>query len=297
MIGPDDERARSAEGPAFADAVTFSFADREADVYGLARVGISHADGGERSGSALAILFTGGEPVAATATGGVALAPGADFAALEAATVATTVEEPLERWTVRFADPAQGHGFALTFEAASAPAAMGGDEPVAQTGGLRGYEQLCRVHGTASVAGQERPVRCLGQRGHTWGAPDWTRLSEARTVAAWFGEDLGIAMSAVRPERAAGHDEDATWAALISGEPLRVAEPRLSTTYDAAGRQRRAGLELWMSDDEAYPQRISGEVHCGSTLDLGQLRLECAFFTWTMDGRAGVGRYDVLRRA
>ena len=30
--------------------------------------------------------------------------------------------------------------------------------------------------------------------------------------------------------------------------------------------------------------------------NLGRLRLDCAFFTWRMEGRSGVGRYDVLRR-
>ncbi len=57
-------------------------------------------------------------------------------------------------------------------------------------------------------------------------------------------------------------------------------------------------MELWESDDErTYPHRAAGEAVCGTTLDLGRLRLECAFFHWRMDGRRGVGRYDVLRRA
>jgi hypothetical protein len=76
-----------------------------------------------------------------------------------------------------------------------------------------------------------------------------------------------------------------------------VAEPRLSTTYDSGGRQRRAGLELWMSEDDELPRRMAGEVACGTSLELGRLRLECAFFRWTMEGRAGAGRYDILRRA
>ena len=36
---------------------------------------------------------------------------------------------------------------------------------------------------------------------------------------------------------------------------------------------------------------------CGSTLELGALRLDCAFFAWHLEGREGVGRYDVLRPA
>jgi hypothetical protein len=38
-------------------------------------------------------------------------------------------------------------------------------------------------------------------------------------------------------------------------------------------------------------------VVCGSTLDLGALRLDTAFFRFRMEGREGAGRYDVLRRA
>jgi hypothetical protein len=73
-------------------------------------------------------------------------------------------------------------------------------------------------------------------------------------------------------------------------------EPLLSTTYDADGRQRHAGLEVWPEGDDAVPHRAAGEVLCGTTLDLGRQRLDCAFFEWKMEGRSGVGRYDVLRR-
>jgi len=38
------------------------------------------------------------------------------------------------------------------------------------------------------------------------------------------------------------------------------------------------------------------DVLCGTTLDLGRMRLDTAFLTWRMDGRTGVGRYDILRR-
>jgi len=82
------------------------------------------------------------------------------------------------------------------------------------------------------------------------------------------------------------------------GEPVAVGQPLLSTTYDRQGRQRHAGLELWVGEDEqAWPRRAAGEVVAATTMDLGALRLDCAFFAWRMEGRSGVGRYDVLRRA
>ena len=52
-----------------------------------------------------------------------------------------------------------------------------------------------------------------------------------------------------------------------------------------------------MGGEDDYARRAAGEVVCGTTLDLGRLRLQCAFFRWRMEGRTGVGRYDVLTRA
>jgi hypothetical protein len=68
-----------------------------------------------------------------------------------------------------------------------------------------------------------------------------------------------------------------------------------SCTTQPTQRQRRAGLELWV-DEESHARRAAGEVVCGTSLDLGRLRLDCAFLRWHMEGREGVGRYDILRR-
>jgi hypothetical protein len=289
------ERARRPTGPAFADAVTFSFGDSAAGLYGLARLGLAGADGG-REASALAVLFSGREPVAALARGGLAVAPDACFEHLRLPGLEATVDEPLRQWTVRFGD--DPHGFDLTFEAAGPPAEVEPSEPAARAGGMTGYTQLCHVRGTARAGGRTHEVRGLGQRAHDWGEPDWERIGSTRTLSAWLEDGTGLALFAVRPAGAAGHDHEAAWAALLGAAgSLRVDAARLSTTYDDAGRQRRAGLELWVGEEDAYPRRATGEVVCGSTLDLGQLRLDCAFLRWRMDGRAGIGRYDVLRRA
>jgi hypothetical protein len=202
--------------------------------------------------------------------------------------LATTEEEPQRRWTLRVgADE-------LAFEAIGPPADIEPSEPAARAGGMAGYEQLCRVHGT--VRGRE--LRCLGQRGHTWGEPDWDRIDSTRSLAAWLDDGSGVVLNAIRPAGTPGHEPEATWAALLGAAgSLRVDEPRLSTTYDEAGHQRRAALELWVGEDDAYPRRATGEVVCGSTVELGELRLDCAFLRWRMDGRCGAGRYDVLRHA
>jgi len=281
MSDAERERARSQPGAGFTDAVMFSFGDRTSGVYGLARLGISGAQG-----SALAVLFDGREPVGLLAEGGVTLSEGAGWDALAVGALDTTTEVPLKSWKVAVA-PKDGEGFELSFEAVSPPADFEG-------GGMEGYEQLCRVTGTAAG----RPVDCLGQRGHSWGDPDWTEIDRTRSVAAWLEDGSALALGSVRPAGAADHAAEDVWATLLNAQGvLPVDEPRLSTTYDGDGHQRRAGVELWMDDDEGFAHRGSGHVLCGSSLELGSLRLDCSFFAWRLDGREGVGRYDVLRRA
>jgi hypothetical protein len=290
VIDVSHEGVRPVEGEAFAEAVTYSFADVGAGLFGITRFGLS---GGR--GSLLAVLFAGSEPVAAVAEGDLEVPEGADWADLSLDGAATAIDAPLERWRVRW--DAGETGVDLVFEATSAPAALTGD--VARAGGMEGYEQLCHVTGTVRVRGEDVEIDGVGQRGHSWGSPDWSRLELTRSVSVWLDEDGdGVLAGAVRHAGARGHDDEALWAVLVEeGEPAPVGEPRLSTTYDGDARQRRAGLELWMSEEDGYPHRAAGEVICGSTLDLGSLRLDLAFLRWHADGREGIGRYDIVRRA
>ncbi len=261
--GPEHERPQARGGES--DAVTVAFGDPEAGVYGVARAAL-----GDDHDGGFGVLFADGAPVAVRDGG-----------------VSAEVVEPLRRWRATFEDI-----FALDVEALSAPAAV-------DVGGMRGYEQLCRVRGTVAAGGEERRIDCLGQRGHAWGRADWTKLELARTVTVWLDDATAATVSAVRPS-SVKHHADETLAAhvVLAGAPVPVADPRLSTTYDSGGRQIHAGLELWVGDgDGEYPHRAAGSVVCGTTIDLGSLRLDCAFFRWTMEGRAGVGRYDIVRRA
>ena len=292
MIGPEHEGRRPSTGGEFADAVTVSWADEARGWFGMARLGIA----GTASGSALAVLFDGREPVGALAQGGLEAPPDADWSSVDLGGLRTTVEAPLERWTIAWDGADQG--FELELEAVSAPAELATDEPVAQLGGMAGYEQLVTVRGRVRSGGRVVEIDGVGQRSHAWGVADWSRLEVVRTVSAWLGADRGgIVLSSLRPAGARGHDEEAVWAAVVEGgEPIRVEDPRLSTTYDGDGHQRRAGLELWVSDEDGYPQRAAGEVLCGSSLELGSLRLDMAFMRWHAEGIEGVGRYDVLRK-
>ncbi len=293
-IGPEHEAPRHADGAGFSDAVTVAFGDPAAELYGVARLGL--ADGGA---SGLVILFWRGEPVAVAAEGGVEVSAPSSWDEVSAAGLDTTTLEPLRSWRLQYAGDEAS--FDLELEALGAVAELASDHPVARAGGMAGYEQPLRARGTAQVGDARITVDGLGQRGHSWGAPDWKRIELARSVSAWLGDDLAVSLTAIRPASGHDHAAEALAAAIIErgedGDPrvVDVVDPRLSTTYDGDGRQRHAGLELWIGED-GFPRRAAGEVACGTSLDLGALRLDCAFFRWRMEGREGVGRYDVLRR-
>jgi hypothetical protein len=289
-VGPGDEAPRSGDDASFRDAVTFSFGDPVAKLFGLARVGLG---GGGASG--FAVVYAGDELAGASTEAQAVLDVPTGWDAVSAAGVRTTVVAPLEAWTVGY--DGDDAGFELRFEAISAPAEVDPESGVAQAGGMAGYEQLCNVTGSVRHGGRSHPVRCLGQRGHGWGTPDWSRIELARTLSAWMGADRAVTLTAVRPAKAKHHDEEAVGGFLIDGgEPVAIFDPRLSTTYDGRLRQRSAGLELWMSEEGGYARRAAGQALCGTTIDLGELRLDSAFFQWRMEGRVGTGRYDVLRR-
>lgn len=299
-VTADLEQPRElAEGQS--DAVTVAFSDAEADVCGLARVGRSRSDG-QVLASGLALLFAGGKPVAAAALGGEPA--GGSWEETRAAGVRTEVVKPLESWRIAFQSEDSRHGFDLELRALSAPAETDPGSKAAKVGGMAGYDQLVAVRGEVTVDGRKRRFEGRGTRGRSWGAPDWDRLSLARTISGWLEGDTGLTITAVRPAKAKSHADEAIHAVLLEGAdgdgskavPVPVAEPRISTIYDAEGRQRSVGLELFRSKDSEWAERAAAEVACGTTLDLGRLRLDCAFVRWHMEGRTGVGRYDILRR-
>lgn len=277
MSKVDLEAPRELRKPGDTDAVTFTWADVDAGLYGLARVATGMGTGGEVSSSALAIGFLGREPLGASVTS-------------PAEGVQAVTDEPLTRWTVRGAGELD---FELTFAALTGPVTYSGRQALVKAGGMEGYEQLCRVTGTM----EGRTVDGLGQRGRAWGNPDWDKITLTRSIGAWFDDGTGVALGLVRSTKASHHADEAAWGAHFSpDESFQVDEVRLSTTTDEEARQIRAGLELYLDKDSEYPYRGVGEVLTGSTLELGALRMDVAFFRWHVEGRTGVGRYDLIRR-
>ncbi len=121
-----------------------------------------------------------------------------------------------------------------------------------------------------------------------------------RELAVWVHERLTIDLNTVRERPHEGHDRERVRAAIVEHDPRSVQpieQARLSTTYGADGRPLRAGLELWATEDSAYPRRAAGETICAASLTTAAGRWDCAFMSWRIEGDTGLGPYSVWRPA
>ncbi len=152
--------------------------------------------------------------------------------------------------------------------------------------------RLVHVRGEAS----DRRVDCLGTLAETESAPRWDELDALRTVSVIIDERHALLALARRPRGARGHGEERVGAVLLDeGRFLEVDQARLSTVYDGDGRQRSAGLELWLHGEE-YPRRGSGVVVAGSSLQLEEVEVHAAVFRWRLEGHDGIGGYELMSR-
>ncbi|HEX8649046.1 MAG TPA: hypothetical protein VF715_19295 [Thermoleophilaceae bacterium] len=142
-----------------------------------------------------------------------------------------------------------------------------------------------------------RDVDCLGTTGETHTPPAWAELDAVRLVSAVFDSEHAVIAAARRPRGAKGHGQELVTAHLFSGgQLLAVENGRISTVYDAQGRQRSVGLELWLPGED-FPRRASGSVRAGLTLGLEGLRVDAGLVAWRMEGRDGAGAYEITVRA
>jgi hypothetical protein len=162
--------------------------------------------------------------------------------------------------------------------------------PEVELGGVTA--RVCRVSGEASG----RRVSCLGTFSVTTVTPRWDELDAIRSLSAIVDESSAVLALARRPRGIKGHGQELVRAAmLLDGEVREVEEARISTVYDGDGRQRSAGLELWLPGEE-FPRRGSGLVIAGSSLELEPVRVHAAVFRWRLDGREGIGAYELMVR-
>jgi hypothetical protein len=117
-----------------------------------------------------------------------------------------------------------------------------------------------------------------------------------RSIGIVFADGGLLAISAVRPQGAGGHEE-AVGAVLCGpdGAPVDVSETLLSTEYGPDGVQRRATLELWLDDEGGQPLRGAGTLISAAEVSHPGLTGTVAFFRWALEGREGLGHYEVVR--
>jgi hypothetical protein len=117
-----------------------------------------------------------------------------------------------------------------------------------------------------------------------------------RSIGIVFADGGLLALSAVRPAGTADHGAEEVVAVLCDPDaaPVEVSEALLSTEYGPDGVQRRATLELWI-DDDGQPLRGAGTLISSSAVHRPGLDSNVAFFRWSLEGREGLGHYEVVR--
>ncbi|MEX2448948.1 MAG: hypothetical protein WD404_09440 [Solirubrobacterales bacterium] len=118
-----------------------------------------------------------------------------------------------------------------------------------------------------------------------------------RSIGIVFSDGGLLALSAVRPERSGGHGDEVVSAVLCGpdGAPEEVAETLLSTEYGEDGVQRRVTLELWTDAEDGHPLRGAGTLISAARVQRDGLDADLAFFRWALEGREGLGHYEVVR--
>lgn len=182
-----------------------------------------------------------------------------------------------------------GDGFELEVQPVTEAAEPGADSP---RRAVDGVQQLCRVRGAVSLGGRVG-VDCVGARTAIVGA-DGVPAASVRSVAGWFGPEEAFAVLSLRTADSKGQESDRVAATLFDPEGRTpVADPRLSTTYDGAGRPTRVTLELWIGEgDTEYPRRAAGEAAgAGAELAAAGLELRVVPLRCHSRGQEGGGIY------
>lgn len=118
-----------------------------------------------------------------------------------------------------------------------------------------------------------------------------------RSIGIVFSDGGLLALTSALPAGAAEFGQEEVAAVLCDPDaaPVAFEEALLSTEYGEDGVQRRATLELWPSADEERPLRGAGSLISSIAVSRQGLESEIAFFRWSVEGREGLGHYEVAR--
>ena len=118
-----------------------------------------------------------------------------------------------------------------------------------------------------------------------------------RSIGVVFSDGGLLALTSQLPEGGRSIEDEETTAVICDpdGAPLTFEETLLSTEYGEDGVQRRATLELWPSVEEMRPLRGAGSLISSVSVRRQHLDSQIAFFRWSVEGREGLGHYEVAR--
>jgi hypothetical protein len=118
-----------------------------------------------------------------------------------------------------------------------------------------------------------------------------------RSIGIVFADGGLLALTSALPARAGEHGEEDVAAVLCDPDaaPVEFDEALLSTEYGEDGVQRRVTLELWPDGEDGQPLRGAGTLISSASVRRGSLNAEIAFFRWSLEGREGLGTYEVAR--
>ncbi len=120
---------------------------------------------------------------------------------------------------------------------------------------------------------------------------------QRRSIGIVFSDGGLLALTARRPRGGGAHGEEQVAAVLCDPDaaPVEFEEALISTEYGEDGVQRRVTLELWPTIDAGQPLRGAGTLISSAAVRREGLDAEIAFFRWSVEGREGLGHYEVAR--
>jgi len=194
---------------------------------------------------------------------------------------------------------ALGPGIPLTLETAQGELEVSFEpagEPIRFDGPLVGERIVwpARAQGQLSEHGNTKAISGSGVIHTASRLPASGSLRRDVTVMLDDGGLLCIATAG----RQGSHDhgeEDGVAALSHPGGHFDFERVLLSTETDAAGRQRRATIELKPDREDVAVLHGAGRSHCGCTARLPGGSVNTALFDWQVDGHTGTGRYELTR--
>jgi hypothetical protein len=118
-----------------------------------------------------------------------------------------------------------------------------------------------------------------------------------RSIGIVFADGGLLTLSGTAAADGGGHGDEPLLAVLCDPDaaPLVFEEALLSTEYGEDGVQRRVTVELWLDAEDGRPLRGAGTLINSVVAAADGLETRIAFFRWSVEGREGLGHYEIAR--